>query len=164
MCTAHYTEGVHLICEWEADKQSCSKDREEFGWLRDVLDQKKKQKPKTSWVSAQSSVTVLQKETHSSDLISNVSQVFSHFHEPRLYNFIISFWSFKRCDSIHPSGGRMASLSCTFSDSYAILFFFYIKHILFNIFKVNTSEFKIKLQSWRTFNHKYDYCHVFLCL
>lgn len=37
MCTAHYTEGVHLICDWEADKPSRSKDRQdEFGWLRDV--------------------------------------------------------------------------------------------------------------------------------
>lgn len=32
MCTAHYTEEVLLICEWETDKQSCPKYRQEFGW------------------------------------------------------------------------------------------------------------------------------------
>lgn len=40
MRTAHYTEGVHLICEQEADKQSCSKDSEEFGWLMDICTKK----------------------------------------------------------------------------------------------------------------------------
>ncbi len=59
MCTAHYTEGVHLICELEADKQLCSKDREKFGWLREVWDGKNK----TSWASEQSSVSVRQAET-----------------------------------------------------------------------------------------------------
>lgn len=44
MCPVHYTEGAHLICEWEADKQSCYEDREEFGWLRDIWTKKTKQK------------------------------------------------------------------------------------------------------------------------
>lgn len=62
MCTAHYTEEVLLICEWETDKQSCPKYRREFGWWGVLGEENENQ------VAGRSEITQFHFETHSWDL------------------------------------------------------------------------------------------------
>lgn len=73
MCTAHYTEEVLLICEWETDKQSCPKYRWRFGWWGVFGERNENQVAVTKW----SSFILFQLEPHSWDLKSPYCAIFT---------------------------------------------------------------------------------------